>query len=176
MRRTVEWLALFVAVGGTAFAAGPLLTGADVKNRSLTGADIRDGTLTTRGFKAIKRNPAYRGRTGRVGPVGPPGPTASPPLAQPPSALRAAFLRVEADGTSDSFSITIGHPTTGTYCVGLPAHTWVDVTSRSLTTAQRVSVVDAACGPPNSVAVTVDAPATPELDDGPFLLAYEVAQ
>ena len=51
----VAYLALFVALGGTAMAAGPVirgrdvvdgsLTGKDVRNRSLTGKDVRDGSL-----------------------------------------------------------------------------------------------------------------------------------
>jgi hypothetical protein len=44
----VAYLALFVALGGTAVAAKPLLTGADIQDGSLTDADIaaanEDGT------------------------------------------------------------------------------------------------------------------------------------
>jgi hypothetical protein len=41
----VAYLALFVALGGTAFAARPLITGADVQDDSLTGADILESSL-----------------------------------------------------------------------------------------------------------------------------------
>lgn len=37
-------VALFVALGGTAVAAKPLVTGADVQDGSLSGADISDGS------------------------------------------------------------------------------------------------------------------------------------
>jgi hypothetical protein len=42
----VAYLALFLALGGTAVAARPLLTGADVQDGSLTGADIQNDSLT----------------------------------------------------------------------------------------------------------------------------------
>jgi hypothetical protein len=38
----VAYLALFFALGGTAIAAKPLITGADVQDGSLTGADVSD--------------------------------------------------------------------------------------------------------------------------------------
>ena len=38
----VAYIALFVAMGGTAMAAKPLLTGADIQDGSLTGADVSD--------------------------------------------------------------------------------------------------------------------------------------
>src|SRR2546421_3406863 len=41
----VAYLALFVALGGTAVAAKPLITGADVQDDSLTGADILESSL-----------------------------------------------------------------------------------------------------------------------------------
>jgi hypothetical protein len=42
----VAYLALFVALGGTAVAAKPLLTGADVQDGSLSGADVQDNSLS----------------------------------------------------------------------------------------------------------------------------------
>ena len=42
----VAYLALFVALSGTAVAAKPLIEGADVQNESLTTADIRNESLT----------------------------------------------------------------------------------------------------------------------------------
>ena len=40
----VAYIALFVAMGGTAMAAKPLLTGADIQDGSLTGADVSDSS------------------------------------------------------------------------------------------------------------------------------------
>ena len=42
----VAYLALFVALGGTAVAARPLITGADIVDGSLTGADVQNDSLT----------------------------------------------------------------------------------------------------------------------------------
>jgi hypothetical protein len=44
----VAYLALFFALGGTAFAAKPLITGADVQDASLTGADVSDDSTLKR--------------------------------------------------------------------------------------------------------------------------------
>jgi hypothetical protein len=40
----VAYLALFVALGGSAYAAATI-TGADIVDRSLTGVDVRNGTI-----------------------------------------------------------------------------------------------------------------------------------
>ncbi|HYY76996.1 MAG TPA: hypothetical protein VE644_11815 [Gaiellaceae bacterium] len=60
-------IALFVALGGTAGANGlELITGKDVKNRSLTGKDVKNGSLTGRDIK----NHSLRGKKLRTGSVG----------------------------------------------------------------------------------------------------------
>jgi len=45
-RHVVAYLALFVALGGTAVAAKPMVTGADIQDGSLTGADVENDSLT----------------------------------------------------------------------------------------------------------------------------------
>lgn len=45
-RNVVAYLALFVALGGTSFAAATVITGKNVKNSSLTGADVKNSSLT----------------------------------------------------------------------------------------------------------------------------------
>jgi hypothetical protein len=45
-RHAVAYLALFVALGGTAVAAKPMITGADILDASLTGADVENDSLT----------------------------------------------------------------------------------------------------------------------------------
>jgi hypothetical protein len=42
----VPYVALFVVLGGTAVAAKPMLTGADIEDGSLTGADLQNDSLT----------------------------------------------------------------------------------------------------------------------------------
>ena len=41
----VGYIALFIALSGTAYAARPLITGADVQDESLTGADVQNDSL-----------------------------------------------------------------------------------------------------------------------------------
>jgi hypothetical protein len=42
----IAYLALFLALGGSAMAAKPLITGTDIQDESITGADVHDGSLT----------------------------------------------------------------------------------------------------------------------------------
>ena len=41
----VGYIAVFIALSGTAYAARPLMTGADVQDESLTGADVQNDSL-----------------------------------------------------------------------------------------------------------------------------------
>ena len=41
----IGYVALFIALSGTAYAARPLITGADVQDESLTGADVQNNSL-----------------------------------------------------------------------------------------------------------------------------------
>ena len=78
----VALLALFVALGGTSYAA-LTVTGKTVKNGSLTGQDLKRGTITSRqvkdggllsaDFKAGQLPAGPRGETGPAGPPGTPG-------------------------------------------------------------------------------------------------------
>ena len=56
-RNLVAYLALFVALGGTAVAAKPMITGADIENGSLTDADVapanKDGTADTPSLRTL---------------------------------------------------------------------------------------------------------------------------
>lgn len=78
-RNLVAYLALFVALGGTSYAAVKV-TGTQVVDGSLTGKDIRDGSLQARDIKkgSLRANLFARGQLpgGSVagGPQGPQGP------------------------------------------------------------------------------------------------------
>jgi hypothetical protein len=68
-------LALFVAMGGTAIAAGQaLITGKQIKNSSITGADVKNKSLTPKDFRGSVRGPrgpaGPRGATGATGAKG----------------------------------------------------------------------------------------------------------
>ena len=78
----VATLAIFLALGGTSYAAVTItsknvknesLTGSDIKNRSLTGKDVRDGSLTAADFARGQVPSGSAGPKGDAGPQGAPG-------------------------------------------------------------------------------------------------------
>ena len=75
-RNAVAYLALFVALGGTSFAAATVITGKNVKDSSLTGADVKKGSLTGSDVKNKSLAPAdFNGSVPRAeGDIGPQGP------------------------------------------------------------------------------------------------------
>jgi hypothetical protein len=71
----VATLALFVALGGSSYAA-LIITGASVKDGSLTGKDIKDNSVTSgdiRNNSLLKKD--FKAGQLPAGPKGPPGPT-----------------------------------------------------------------------------------------------------
>jgi len=86
----ISLVALFVALGGTSYAAGgcpgaathcPSFTGADIVDGTLTGRDIADKSLTATDFRGSVRGPrglrgasGAKGDAGAQGPAGPQGP------------------------------------------------------------------------------------------------------
>jgi len=78
-------LALFVALGGSAAAAGGLFTGAQIENGSIHGVDLANHTIGTRKLRyrsvtlrnlsrpTVRRLKGARGRQGSAGPQGPTG-------------------------------------------------------------------------------------------------------
>jgi hypothetical protein len=85
----VAILALIAALGGSAFAAGYVITrssqikdgavtGSDVRNSSLTGRDVKNRSLTPSDFTgSVRGSQGPQGPRGPQGEVGRPGPTAS---------------------------------------------------------------------------------------------------
>lgn len=102
----VATLALFFALSGTAFAGAHLLiTGADVKDRSLTGADVADHSIGL--VKLTKRTAAeLRGARGAVGPAGTAGAAGATGQAGKDGSAGATGpagtrITLAGDGTSD---------------------------------------------------------------------------
>jgi hypothetical protein len=100
-RNAIAYLALFVALGGTSYAAVTVtgrtvknntLTGIDVRNNSLTTNDIRDRSLLQRDFRRgqLPRGPrgarGEEGARGSAGPRGNRGPAGSTGAAGPQGA------------------------------------------------------------------------------------------
>lgn len=74
----VALLALFFALGGSAYAAG-LIDGGDIRNNSLTGKDVRNRSLSKADFRGSVIGPQGPiGSTGPQGATGPPGPATGP--------------------------------------------------------------------------------------------------
>jgi hypothetical protein len=67
----VAIIAVILALTGSAFAANALITGGDIKDRSITRADLSKKTIRSLKGKRGKEGPA--GRDGFVGPKGPQG-------------------------------------------------------------------------------------------------------
>ena len=57
----VAYLALFVAIGGSAYAVSKIDSG-DIKNRSIKGKDVADHTLGGRQIDERRIDPGPRGR------------------------------------------------------------------------------------------------------------------
>jgi hypothetical protein len=68
----VAYLALFAALGGSAYAA-VTVTGANIKNGSVTGKDVKNRSLGTKKLSTKAVN-SLRGQQGPAGPQGPQGP------------------------------------------------------------------------------------------------------
>ena len=142
-------LALFVALGGTSYAALTItgknvkdgtLTGADVADRSLTTRDVKNSSLLARDFK-LGQLPAgapgppgpqgalgARGADGAAGPEGHEGPEGAPgvegPEGPPGSAVAYATVRAGVLGVNVNPARTWGFESitraaTGRYCLKL---------------------------------------------------------
>lgn len=131
----VSLTALFVALGGTSYAA-IVITGKNIRNNTVTSADIRNGSLLAKDFRRGQLRPGpqgpagERGPAGAQGPPGPPGPQgaqgapgSAPPPPPVPETPKTAVKQIALDTlpafTVDSFSfggtvpIASGTGTTG---------------------------------------------------------------
>lgn len=104
-RQSIGIVALFVALGGTAFAAVSLprdsvtavqikagaVASSEVKNSSVTGADVKNGSLSAADI-AGGLGTGAKGADGAAGPQGPAGPQGSPGAAGPQGPAGAAGI------------------------------------------------------------------------------------
>jgi Collagen triple helix repeat (20 copies) len=95
----LAFVALCLALSGTAMAAHALITGKDVKDGSITSADIQNGSLTAKDFKKAQIPAGAKGDkgdTGAAGATGAPGATGAAGASGAAGAAGAAGR----DGTS----------------------------------------------------------------------------
>jgi hypothetical protein len=122
-------LALFVALGGSSYAAISI-TGKNVKDGSLTTKDVKDRSLLRRDFKAGQLPAAAPGVPGAQGERGVPGEQGlrgEQGIEGDPGAAGSAlaYAEVTADGflsgdpknVDRATKINFGSPTTGYYCL-----------------------------------------------------------
>jgi hypothetical protein len=119
----VSMVALFVALGGSSYAA-VTITGKQIKDSSITTKDIKDGSLLTRDFKpgqlprgvAGPQGPAgAAGRDGAIGPAGPAGVNGTNGVngqdgATGPRGPSDAYVSANVGPQSDSNSVSVTVP------------------------------------------------------------------
>ncbi len=112
----VATLALFIALGGSSYAAVKItgknvkdgsLTGQDIKNSSVTSRDVKNRSLLARDFRAGQLPAGAQGPRGTAGPQGPAGPSI---------AYHASGGQVSGVGTGGSTVATLNVPA-GPYAV-----------------------------------------------------------
>jgi hypothetical protein len=106
-RNAVAYLALFVALAGTSFAAATVITGKDVKNSSLTGKDVKNSSLTGTDVKNKSLAPAdfngsVQGPKGDTGAKGEQGIQGIQGVQGVPGDSVLSYAHINADGTFDA--------------------------------------------------------------------------
>lgn len=117
------YLALFVALGGTSYAAASLPRNSvgtkQLQNQSVTGAKVRNGSLTARDFRSGQAPRGPAGPQGPAGPAGPQGPAGG--------GSTVGFASISENGTvngnlSSGITQSMVSVVPGGYCLsGLPA-------------------------------------------------------
>jgi hypothetical protein len=165
-RNTIALLALFLALGGTTYAASTALIGKNtVASPQVVNGSLGTKDLSKRARAALKGNRGLRGFTGAQGAQGAKGATGAQGIQgiQGPAGTAVAYATVLAGGTIDTSAGTqaknladanISHPATGIYCFGDLSFT----PQSALVSAGNLSVVAAAI-----VTVGVDERPTPNL-------------
>jgi Collagen triple helix repeat (20 copies) len=133
-RNTIALVALFVALGGTTYAASTSLIGTNtVASPQVVNGSLQTKDLSEQARKALKGNRGFRGLVGARGARGPTGVQGAQGLRgvqgtqgiQGPQGLSGparAYAVVAADGTVNaalSKNITVNKNGAGTYCITL---------------------------------------------------------
>jgi hypothetical protein len=177
----VSLIALFVALGGTTYAATSLPKNS-VGTKQLKNGAVTKGKINKKTISALKGSRGPIGPAGSAGAPGPKGSTGSPGA----DGTAVAYARVLADGTVDATqskgitSANVSHPGTGIYCFsGLPftPHNVVgspQFTRTTLSAFVNKGVVYASCPGTSQVSVVLETDGVGSDDftqDGAFMIA-----
>ena len=99
----IALIALFVALGGTGYAAATgSIDSRELKNSSVQGVDVKDKSLTAKDFNgSVRGATGAAGARGANGAQGPPGPQGPQGPGGAPGTARA-YAYVAGDGTVDA--------------------------------------------------------------------------
>jgi hypothetical protein len=121
-QNTIALLALFLALGGTTYAASTALIGKNsVASPQVVNGSLQAKDLSGKARKALKGNRGLRGLPGTPGAKGDPG-APGQQGAPGPAGTAKAYATINGDGTVEagqSKGITqamVTHPSVGTYC------------------------------------------------------------
>lgn len=98
-RNAVAFLALFVALGGTATAASQYIDGKNIKKNTITSKQVKNGSLLAKDFKSGQ---LPRGRAGTPGAVGSVGAAGSAGAAGPAGSPGTAGLTLKTYSVPDA--------------------------------------------------------------------------
>jgi hypothetical protein len=142
-------VALFVALGGTSYAAIKLPANSvgtkQIKKSAVTTAKVKDGTLTKKDFKSGQLTAGPKGDKGDAGPQGPQGPqglqgpSGSPgdPGSSGSSAPALLFGNISIDPVNPSFATVNGSAVGAEANAQLPVPAGTPLTARDLTVTAR---------------------------------------
>lgn len=126
----ISMVALFVALGGTGYAASTLAKNSvgskQIKSNAVTSSKVKNGSLLSKDFKSGQLPKGATGATGATGPAGAAG-AAGPKGADGANGTSAGYARVGATGVLDPGTppqnknveqANVQHAAAGTYCFG----------------------------------------------------------
>ncbi len=165
-RNGIAMLALFLALGGTTYAASTALIGTNtVASPQVVNGSLKAKDLSAKARKALKGNRGLRGLRGANGATGTRGPTGAQGVAG--ASATSLFATVKANGTlihgsgvvsvsgaTSPYTVTFNRDVSPSKCAALVAVGTVD--NASVSTGIAISVPDGPFGgDPNAVDVYI---------------------
>jgi hypothetical protein len=113
----VAYLALFLALAGTSYAAAKI-TGKQIKDSSITSADVKNRSLLAKDFKAGQLPAGARGQQGAQGLPGQNGADGAPGAPGAAKGFASVGVNGAVDPTRSAGVISVTHPDIGTISLG----------------------------------------------------------